>query len=155
MANTYYTLLAHIVFAVKNRDALIPTIHLPRLHQYIGGLIRRHDTRCRPLAVGGVNDHVHILLTYSPAVSISKLVQDIKVASNAFINDTMAYRGRFGWQKGFACISVSPRDTQAVTNYIAHQIEHHKGRSLEEEIIAMLRKAGIEFDEDHILEGFL
>ena len=152
MANTYYNLLAHIVFAVKNRDAWIPMEMLPEFHRYIGGLISRHDSRCRALAVGGIHDHVHILLSYNPAIALSRLVQDIKVSANYFLNDRPECRRKFEWQKGFACISVSPSHVENVRGYINRQMEHHRGRTMSEEITGMLRRAGIEYDDAYIFE---
>ncbi len=152
MANTYGKMAVHLVFAVKNREALIPVPLLPKFHRFIGGAIRKYNERCFAFAVGGTSNHVHVLLNLSPAVSLSELVKAIKVASNRFVNQEFGLPFRFEWQRGFAGISVSPSHIDAVVNYINSQMEHHHGIGMREEIRGMFRRAGVEIDEQYIFE---
>lgn len=152
MANTYCTVAIHLVFAVKHRDALIPAHELERFHTYLGGIIRRIDVRCVPLAVGGMPDHVHILLTLPPRISISEIVKTIKVTGSRFVNEVLSIPFKFEWQKGYAAFSVSSSVIPSVCNYIAHQKDHHRSMGMREEIIGMLNTAGTEYEEKYIFE---
>lgn len=148
MANTYVKIYLHLIFAVKHRNGLINPLWQSRLYDYIAGIIKNKD--CYPIKIGGIDDHIHILLSYNPNTVLPDLVRDIKSFSSRWINDSRLCPYRFEWQKGYACVSYSHSHTMQVSNYIANQSEHHKGRSLKDEITDLLSKFGIEFDDRYI-----
>ncbi|MDE6269639.1 MAG: transposase [Muribaculaceae bacterium] len=152
MANTYCSVTVHLVFAVKNREALIPAHELNRFHAYLGGVIRKIDERCVPLAVGGTPNHVHVLLTLPPKRSISEIVKTIKLAGSRLVNEVLVIPFKFEWQRGYAAFAVSPSVVPSVCNYIARQMEHHHSMTLREEIIRMFNASGTEFDEKYIFD---
>ena len=152
MANTYCTVAIHLVFAVKHREALIPAHELGRFHAYLGGVIRKIDERCVPLAVGGPPDHVHVLLTLPPRIPLSEMVKTIKVAGTRFVNEVLVIPFKFEWQKGYAAFSVSSSVIPSVCNYIAHQADHHRNMGMREELIGMLKASGTEYEEKYIFE---
>lgn len=86
MANTFSQVYLHIVFAVKNSNSRIPAIYLPRLHAYIGGVLRQHGHL--PCAIGGIDSHVHMLVGYNINQSIPDMVRDVKSSSSRFISYT-------------------------------------------------------------------
>ena len=148
MSNTYIKSYIHIVFAVKNRETLIPLQWLPYLHRYIDGVIK--NCNCHALAVGGTPNHVHILVAMHQDTSVSTLVKGIKTSSNKYLNSNRATPCLFSWQSGYAAISVSPTLVDKVSGYISRQMQHHHGVSLRNELIYMLTAAGIEFDERYL-----
>lgn len=152
MANTYYQIYMHIVFAVHNREALIKDEWRDELFSYIVGICknRKHFVH----AINAVPDHVHLLVGMSPTESVSQLVQSIKMQSSKWLNDHYG-QGHFQWQSGYAAFSYSKSLLPIVCNYIARQQEHHKRISFHDELISMLEKAGVEYNPDYIMKGFV
>jgi REP element-mobilizing transposase RayT len=105
MANTYSQIYLQFVFAVRNREALIPKQHKDELHRYITGLVQNRDAKM--LAVHCMPDHTHLFVGFKPVISISDFVKEIKVESNEFINGKGWIRGVFRWQEGFGVFSYS------------------------------------------------
>jgi REP element-mobilizing transposase RayT len=105
MANTYTHVLYHVVFSTKNREPLIRNSLKPELHKFLGGLIR--DKKGILLEVGGMADHVHLVIKLRPDTSISDVVKYIKANSSGWVNDRPDQRGDFYWQRGYAAFTVS------------------------------------------------
>ena len=97
MANTYSQLYVQIVFAVKNRRALIQECNRDETEKYICGIINNH--KCKPLAIYCNPDHIHILVSLRPSIAISDLVREIKASSSKFIKDRFGC-AFFAWQEG-------------------------------------------------------
>ena len=144
MASTYLSLHYHIVFGTKDRMPLIAPAWRPRLHEYLGGTI--HGMGGIPEIIGGVADHVHLLVGLKATHCLADVVRDLKKTSTVWVNDGIDCRGKFSWQSGYAAFTVSATSCQAVREYIANQEAHHRVKSFREEWIAMLEKAGIAYD---------
>src|SRR5690554_1639667 len=99
MANTYTQIYLHIVFSVKGRQNLIQKKWQDELHKYICGIVNRKEQKV--YAIGGVSDHIHILVSIKPNIVISDLVRDIKAYSSKWINEKGYLIGKFQWQEGF------------------------------------------------------
>ena len=119
----------------------------PRLHKYMGGLIRKADGI--PEAVGGTSDHIHILVSLGATVALATFVQDIKQTSSGWIHDTMGVKN-FAWQKGYGAFTVSASNCPVVRKYIANQAEHHRTKSFQREYVAFLKKHGVGYDEKYL-----
>jgi len=98
-------------------------------------------------AIGGVEDHIHLLVEVPPMLAVAAAVRTIKSNSSKWVNELDR---RFAWQKGYAAFSVSASNIQAVERYIGRQEEHHRKISYEDELIALLRKHGITFDPNFV-----
>lgn len=146
MPHTFTNLLAHLVFSTKDRALLIGDDVRPRLHAYMGGIIR--ELKCAPLIVNGMADHIHLLIGLSPVASVSEVLRVLKSNSSRWMHET--YRKPFAWQSGYGAFSVSRSNLEAVREYIARQEEHHRRMDFKEEFISLLRKHGVEFDERFI-----
>lgn len=146
MSHSYVSNRLHVVFSTKERRKLIGQEIERELWAYIVGVGRNHQLPIS--AVGGIEDHVHILLELPGTVTLSKAVQLIKANSSKWLNETSA-RG-FAWQEGYAAFSVSASNVQSVIHYIDNQREHHKKQTFEEEFIALLRKHGVEYDPKYV-----
>ncbi|WP_447642801.1 MULTISPECIES: IS200/IS605 family transposase [Chitinophagaceae] len=150
MANTYTQIYIQIVFAVKGRQNLISKGHREELHKYITGIVsNRHQ---KLFAIFAMPDHVHILVSISPNISISDLVRDIKAGSSKFINDSKWTIGRFSWQEGYGAFSYSKSNVDNVVKYILNQEEHHKKKTFKDEYLDFLQKFEIEYDEKYVFE---
>jgi putative transposase len=148
MANTYTSLNFHFVFSTKNRENMIDSKIKSRLYDYLAGIAR--ENKMTPLAIGGTGNHVHLLLSISPVVNISKCIQVIKAGSSKWVHEEFPKRSGFAWQLGYSGFSVSPRNIQNVMNYIENQEEHHRLRSFEEEYIGFLKESGIDYEEKYV-----
>jgi REP-associated tyrosine transposase len=145
MSGTYTNLLYHIVFSTKNRYPLISEALRKDLHAYLGGIVREHLGIA--LMVGGMPDHVHILAKLKPKLAVSDVVRDIKAGSSKWVNENRRTNRKFGWQDGFAAFSVSQSQSGRVRRYIDEQEEHHRGADFKSELLRLLVKNQVEYDE--------
>jgi len=145
MANTYTNLLFHIVFSTKGRQPLIRSGMRDELYAYIGGIIR--GERGTLLEIGGMPDHIHLLVRLKADVSVADMLRRIKSHSSKWANERPERNMRFQWQTGYSAFTVSESQAATVRRYIREQEPHHRGRSFREELTALLRKHGIEFEE--------
>lgn len=105
MSDTFTQIYIHVVFAVKGRQNLISAANREELHKYITGVVQNRDQKM--LAMFCMPDHVHMLIGFKPAMSVSDLVRDIKANSSKFINEKKWVIGKFNWQEGFGAFSYS------------------------------------------------
>jgi len=145
MASTLTRLLVHITFSTKRREALIPEEIEPNLYAYIGGICRRMESPL--LAMGGITDHVHLLVSLGKTVALADLMLNIKRDSSKWIKEQDPALSAFGWQDGYFAFSIGESVVDALRIYIANQNEHHKTVTFKDEMRGFLRKYGIEWDE--------
>ena len=138
----------HIVFSTKNRHPFIDQSIKDELHAYLGGICK--ELGCPVLAVGGVEDHVHILCMLSRNIALSELVGKVKANSSKWIKTKGEQYATFYWQNGYGGFSVNPTETEVVIKYIQNQEEHHKKRTFKEEYRLFLKKYKIEYDERYV-----
>jgi putative transposase len=150
MANTFSQIYIQVVFAVQGRQNLISSEWKEELYKYITGIVTNHGQKL--IAIGGVADHIHILIGFKPNFEISKLVQEIKANSSRFINKKQFVRGRFSWQEGFGAFSYSRSQLDTVIRYIENQEKHHLSKSFRKEFTEFLEHFQIEYDEKYLFE---
>jgi putative transposase len=102
------------------------------------------------LAIGGTNDHVHVLMRLPQDASVADVVRVVKTNSSRWIHEKWPERAAFSWQTGYGAFSVSESSAEAVIKYIFEQPIHHRRRSFQEEFVAFLKKNGIEYDERYV-----
>lgn len=150
MANTYSQIYIQVVFAVQGRVSLIEREWKDELYKYITGIVKNHNQKL--LAIGGVANHVHILLNIKPNIALSDLVRDIKANSSRFVNEKRLVKGKFSWQEGFGAFSYSISQLDDVIRYIQNQEDDHRETSFKDEYLKYLKRFDIEFDENYIFE---
>ena len=148
MANTYSSLNIHYVFSTKNRDPLIVVNLRDRLWAFMGGIARENGMKAR--CIGGITDHVHLLISMPTTLSIAKGIQLIKGGSSAWVHETFAEMQNFAWQEGYGAFSVSVSHLADTIAYIESQEEHHRHKSFQEEYLAFLNKHEIAYDEKYL-----
>lgn len=150
MANTYTQLYIHVIFSVQGRQNIIHKKWKNELYKYICGII--NNKKQKVYAIGGVEDHVHLLISLSPSISLSDLVKDIKANSSKWINDKNLLLGKFKWQEGFGAFSYSQSQINNVINYINSQEIHHQKKTFKDEYLDFLNKFNVEHDEKYLFE---
>jgi putative transposase len=148
VGNTYTSLYIHYIFSTKNRLPLIVPEIQDRLWPYMAGIAKKNNMTA--LAVGGMPDHIHILLSLPATLSVSKAIQSIKGNSSKWINDTFKTSNPFSWQKGYGAFSVSISILQDTVRYIQNQAVHHRRKSFEEEYLDFLKKNEVVYDERYL-----
>jgi len=135
----------HCVWATKERHPLIKPELQSRLWPYLGGIAR--ESKMKALVVGGVADHVHVLLSIPSTLSVAKSIQLLKGNSSKWIHDTFKEHWDFEWQEGYGAFSIGISGIEDTTKYIDGQAEHHRKMTFKEEIEAFLKKHGMEYVE--------
>ena len=148
MANTYTSLHYHLVFSTKNRERWIYPEIEERVWSYLAGIAKQN--KMTPIQIGGVEDHVHVLLGASPTLAPSKIAQLVKGGSSAWIHDTFPDMKAFAWQDGYGGFTVSRSNVESVADYIRGQREHHRSRTFQDEYLALLQKHGVRYDEKYL-----
>jgi REP element-mobilizing transposase RayT len=150
MANTFSKIYIHLVFAVKNREALINKKWKEELNKYIHGIISNKKQKC--IIVNGVEDHIHLFIGIRPSICIADLVKEIKTSSSNFINEKRLTSKTFYWQNGYGAFSHSASDINAVYNYISQQEEHHNEQSFQNEFLDILSQNEVEYESQYLFE---
>ena len=150
MANTYTQIYIHYVFAVQNRLGLIQDRWRDDLYKYMTGTITNKGHKL--LTIGGMPDHVHILVSMSPKQSPSDLMADVKRSSSLWINEQRFVMGKFTWQEGYGAFSYGKSQIHTLANYIENQELHHHKRTFMEEYIEFLNVFEIDYDERYIFK---
>ena len=140
----------HCVFSTKERRPLIPEGLQARLWPYFGGIGR--ENQMQAVEVGGVRDHIHILLSLPSTLLLAKALQLIKGGSSKWVHDTFPEHRLFGWQIKYGAFSVSVSQLDKTIQYIKTQEEHHRKMTFQEEFLALLKRHRIAFDERYLWE---
>jgi putative transposase len=148
VAGTFTNLLYHVVFSTKGRAPMISDRLRLDLYSYMGGIIRGEGGVL--LEIGGMPDHVHLLVKLKPAKSISEMLNRIKAKSSKWMNEEKLKLRKFGWQDGYAAFSVSESQVEGVRGYIQNQECHHRQLTFQEEFRALLEKHGIAYEERYV-----
>ncbi|MBK1833944.1 IS200/IS605 family transposase [Roseibacillus ishigakijimensis] len=145
MSSTYTSLLYHLVFSTKNREKLLHGDWRSDLHDYLGGVV--NGLGGKSLAVGGVADHVHLLVSLKATLCLADFMRELKKSSSRWVKGK---NPAFSWQDGYAALTVSASNLEAVRAYIARQEEHHRSRSFREELVEFLEKSGVSYDPQYL-----
>lgn len=150
MSGTFSQIYIQVVFAVKNREALIESAWEEELFKYITGIVQNKGQKL--LTINGTHNHIHILIGMKPSCCLSDLVREIKKASTNLINSRKMTKFKFQWQDGYGAFSYSHSSLDKVISYINNQKEHHRKRSFKEEYNEFLKKYEIDFKDEYLFE---
>lgn len=142
MSHSYSQNIIHLVFSTKNRRKTIQKQMQPRLWAYMAAICQ--NNKIIVYAIGGMEDHVHMLMRLPPTLAQAEAILVVK-------GDSSKWMGKgFAWQKGYGSFSVSKSLVPTVIRYIENQERHHKKMTFEEEFIAFLEKHGVEYDPKYV-----
>jgi putative transposase len=141
MSHTYAQNVIHVVFSTKDRRKIILPQFQSAMWGYVAGICKKYGIFVH--AIGGSDDHMHLLVQIPPLLSLAKAVLAIKSNSSRWASKQ---GNKFAWQEGYAAFSVSSSNVPVVIQYIRNQEAHHRRMDFGAELLALLRKHGIEFD---------
>jgi len=147
---SYVSSYFHCVFSTKDRWPQITPVLQERLWPYLGGIAR--ENKIKAMEIGGVADHIHMLLSLPSTITIAKAMQLIKGGSSKWVHDTFPEQRLFGWQTKYGAFGVSVSQLDSVIRYIQRQEEHHRKMSFQEEFVALLNKHRITYDPRYLWE---
>ncbi len=145
---SYISSYFHCVFSTKERRRLITPELRDRLWPFLGGIARQNKVQA--IEIGGVEDHVHILLSLPSTMAISKALQLMKGGSSKWIHETFPEHRLFAWQEEYGAFSVSVSQLDKAIEYIKGQEAHHRKMTFQEEFLALLKKHRIDYDERYL-----
>jgi putative transposase len=148
MAHTLVSLLVHITFSTKDRVKIIKPDIEPYFYPYISGIVRNQESKC--LAINGADDHVHMLVSLSKTGALSDLLENIKRDSSSWIKKQGRRYKDFYWQEGYAAFSIGQSGVPALKRYIDGQKEHHRKETFQSELLGLLKKYEVEYDDRYI-----
>jgi REP element-mobilizing transposase RayT len=147
MPSTHQSLYYHLVFGTKDQVPMIDASWRPRLHAFMGGVVTTLGGT--PEAVGGVADHVHLLVGLRTTHCLADVMRELKAVSSRWVHEELKQL-HFAWQEGYGAFTVSPSQRGNVRRYIEAQEEHHRTRTFRDEYLALLERSGVEFDERYV-----
>jgi putative transposase len=136
----------HIVFSTKDRAPVLHSAGRPYLFRYLTGIIRNRQGHL--YRINGVQDHLHMLTSVHPTVTLADVIKDLKTGSARWIN--RIFKGFSYWPEGYGAFTCSSNDLDGLIEYSKGQEEHDRRTSFEEEYRKLLREAGINFEERHL-----
>ena len=145
MAHTYVNCLLHVVFSTRSREPLMPKPWRSKAHDMLANIA--HDRGFPTIVVGGVDDHVHLLMSLPKNQSISDCLRILKATSSKWVNDEFFPTRNFAWQEGYGAFAISPSHKEATIAYITNQEGHHRQRTFQDEYRDFLTRQGITWDE--------
>ena len=148
MGHSYVLNNYHIIFSTKGKSKILNEDIQKRLYPYLAKII--NESFGKTSIINGVEDHLHILATIDAKHSISDVLRTIKSESSKWINSNFDIVGKFQWQTGYGCFTVSTSQFQSVYDYINNQKEHHRHITFREEFKNFLDKHGIKpYDDEY------
>ena len=145
MPHSYSQNIVHVIFSMKDRRKLIPKEFQPKVWAYIAGVCKNHEIHVE--AIGGTDDHIHLLIRVPAAMSVANAILTIKSNSSKWVNEQGR---RFEWQEGYAAFSVSASLAARVARYVNTQEAHHRRMTFEAEFMSILKKHGVKFDPNFV-----
>ena len=145
---SYVSSYHHCVFSTKDRRPMITAALQQRLWPYLGGIAR--ENKMTAIEIGGVQDHIHMVLSLPSSMPIAKALQLIKGGSSKWVHDTFPDQRLFGWQTKYGSFSVSVSQLDKIIAYIRSQPEHHRKMTFQEEFVALLKKHHLQYDERYL-----
>ena len=147
MGSTFLSLHYHIVFSTKDRRLFLRDSWRAKMHEYLGGTVR--GLGGIPEAIGGVTDHVHLLVGLRATHCLADFMQEMKKTTSVWAKDN--HEPSFGWQDGYAAFTVSYTHIDAVKEYLRTQEEHHRQTDFVEELKRLLEKNGVEYKPEYLV----
>ncbi|MDD4157191.1 MAG: IS200/IS605 family transposase [Candidatus Cloacimonetes bacterium] len=142
---SYTQLLYHIIIRTKASKPTLSIEYSDDLYRYIWGIIKNYNSIL--YRINGVEDHIHLLTSIHPSISLADFIREIKVSTSKRLKQISGFEKFTGWGEGYAALTYSAKDKDLIINYINNQREHHKKISFKEEYSEFLAQLGFTLDE--------
>jgi REP element-mobilizing transposase RayT len=146
MGSTFLSLHYHLVFSTTERRPFLHDSWRTKMHEYLGGTVR--GLGGIPSAIGGVADHIHLLVGLRSTHRLADFMQELKKAASAWAKEN--HEPEFGWQDGYAAFTVSHPHVGAVKEYILGQENHRRQAEFVEELKRLLERHGVEYKPEYL-----
>lgn len=140
-------LAIHIVWTTQSREPRLVEAIEDSVYACI--LAEAQKLKCQPLAIGGMPDHVHLIVLLHPTISLSKLIQQTKGSSSHLINHVLVPGDSFHWATTYAAFSMSRRHRDRAVVYVQNQKFHHANQTVHPHWEPALESAVAEGNEAH------
>ena len=140
LSSTHTKLLTHFIWSTKLRQPFLDKKVRAKLYEYLGNILA--EEKGEMIEIGGVEDHIHLLIDVPKRTSLSEIVKNLKTKSTRWMQSNSSIKD-FGWQTGFGGFSVSIGSAESVCKYIQRQEEHHREKSYQEEWNDFAKKKNI------------
>lgn len=147
MPQSLAKIYVHVVFGTKHRIPWLVGEVRPGLYAFVGSSLKEMD--CQPIRIGGITDHIHLLLRLSKNHALSRVIERVKTDSSLWIKTQGSFFGDFAWQNGYGAFSVDSSRLQIVLNYVSNQEAHHQGLLFKDELGEMFVTHGLEYNEKY------
>ena len=147
---SYTKLIYHIVFRTKHSIRALNEENERELYAYIYGIAKSYNAFV--YRIGGMPDHIHILLDFPPTYALSDFMREMKKSTSKWIKECGKFPYFTGWGEGFAAFSYSKDEIDTIINYIKNQKEHHRVVTFAEEYRNFLLENGLTPDERFFLK---
>ena len=148
MSQSLASIVVHLIFSTKQRQRLLVPKIRRDLFLYMAAIAKNESSDV--IEIGGVDDHVHLLLTLPRTLPLSRLVELVKKESSKWLKTKHISLQHFSWQNGYGAFSVSASRISFVRKYIQNQEQHHKKSNFRDELLAFLKMANVSYDEKYL-----
>jgi putative transposase len=122
--NAFWRTYYHLVWATKGRSPLITPDRELLLYPYIQGKVDEMGGMVQ--AMGGVRDHVHLIVSIPPTIAVTDFVKRIKGSSSHYLNHHPEVQGDwFMWQRGYGVFTLGSQQCDRAIAYVLNQKQHH------------------------------
>ena len=150
MSQSLASIKVHLIFSTKSRMPWLDLDIRRECFNYLAVVAKNSGSRV--FEIGGMSDHVHMLLTLPRTMTLSKLVEQLKTSTSRWLKSKSENLRQFAWQSGYGAFSVSESQAERVQKYIQNQDLHHRKASFQDEIISFLKTSKIEFDPTYLFD---
>ncbi|MEQ8537059.1 MAG: IS200/IS605 family transposase [Coleofasciculus sp. D1-CHI-01] len=128
MRSNFTQLYLHCVWATWDRLPLLTSDIQEAVYAAIIGECQQ--LKCTVIALGGIEDHVHLLISFLPTIAVSDLIKQVKGSSSHLVTHEIKPGEFFKWQGSYGAFTVSHNNLDQVANYIRNQPIHHRHKSI-------------------------
>ena len=141
----YSMLIYHLVFGTLRRVTSIDIDNDRDLYMYMYGIIKNSGGHV--YRIGGMPDHVHLIVSVPRNVSLSEFVKNLKQSSSLWLKNNPRFPNWEGWANGYGAFTCSPSLKDKAIQYVKNQKQHHAKVTFQDEYRKFLEDCGIEYQD--------
>lgn len=132
----YWRLFYHAIWATWCREPLISREVEPVVHDLLRS--KAIGLGATVFALNGMEDHVHLVISVPPKLSLAGFIGKVKGATSTNFNKTGLLDRPLKWQEEYAVLSF---DTKRLPQYVTY-VENQKNHHARAELIPILERTG-------------